>query len=149
MQNTLTYIFLFPLLVALIMLFIPAQQQKVFRSLAFAAVAIQLILSIFLAIQFDRDLVGESWENMFQFVEQMDWINLSFGSIGSIKIQYYLGVDGIGLPLVVLSSFVLLIGVISSWNIQEKVKGYFILYLILSSSILGCFIALDFILFYI
>ncbi|MEQ8904355.1 NADH-quinone oxidoreductase subunit M [Ekhidna sp.] len=148
MQNTLTYIFLFPLLVALVMLFIPAERWKVFRRLSFAAVAIQLVLSIILMINFDQSLVPESWEGAFQFVEKVNWINMSLGSIGTISIQYYLGVDGISMPLVALSSFVLLIGVISSWNIEEKAKGYHILYLILSSSIIGCFIALDFFLFY-
>ncbi len=148
MQNTLTYIFLFPLLVALVMLFIPAERWKVFRRLSFAAVAIQLVLSVILMINFDQSLVPESWEGAFQFVEKTDWINMSLGSIGTISIQYYLGVDGISMPLVALSSFVLLIGVISSWNIEEKAKGYHILYLILSSSIIGCFIALDFFLFY-
>jgi len=148
MQNLLTYIFLFPTIVALIMLFIPADQWKVFRRLAFASIAIQLILSIMLALQFDQSLTSDTWTGMFQFVEQQDWIYMDLGSVGTIQIQYFLGVDGISLPLVVLSSLVLLIGVISSWNIQEKAKGYYILYLILSSRIVGCFIALDFFLFY-
>ena len=148
MQNILTYIFLFPLLVALLMLFIPGEHQRVFRRLSLAAIGVQFILTIILMINFDQSLVPESWSGAFRFVEQADWINMSLGSIGSISIQYFLGVDGISLPLVVLSSLVLLIGVISSWNIREKAKGYFILYLILSSSIVGCFIALDFFLFY-
>lgn len=148
MQNTLTYIFLLPLLIALIMLFIPAERWKVFRRLSLATVGVQLGLSILLMINFDQSNVADSWSGAFQFVEKTDWINLSFGSIGSISIEYFLGVDGISLPLVVLASFVLLIGVISSWNIHEKTKGYFILYLVLSSSIIGCFIALDFFLFY-
>lgn len=148
MQNILTYIFLFPLLVSLAMLFIPSERWKVFRRLAMAAVGVQLVLSIILMMNFDQNLSPQSWAGAFQFVEKMDWINLSMGSIGSISIQYFLGIDGISLPLVILSTFVLLIGVISSWNIQEKAKGYFILYLVLSSSIIGCFIALDFFLFY-
>lgn len=148
MQNTLTYIFLFPLLIALIMLFIPAERWRIFRRLSFAAVAIQLVLSIILAVNFDQNLSSENWAGMFQFVEQVNWISMGLGSIGTLQIQYFLGVDGISMPLLVLSSFVLLIGVVSSWNIRDKTKGYFILYLILSSSIIGCFIALDFFLFY-
>ncbi|MEQ9466640.1 MAG: NADH-quinone oxidoreductase subunit M [Ekhidna sp.] len=148
MQNILTYIFLFPLLVSLAMLFIPSERWRIFRRLGLAAVGVQFMLSILLMVNFDQSLSPESWAGAFQFVEKMDWINLSMGSIGSISIQYFLGADGISLPLVVLSTFVLLIGVISSWNVQEKAKGYFILYLILSSSIIGCFIALDFFLFY-
>ncbi len=119
-----------------------------FRSLAFAAVAIQFLLSLSALILFDKSLTPESWREVFQFVEKIDWITMSFGSIGIIKIQYFLGVDGISLPLVALSTFILLIGIISSWDIQQNPKGYFILYLILSTSIVGCFIALDFFLFY-
>lgn len=148
MQNILSYILLFPLLIAGVMLFLPAEKWNVFRRLALGATGVQLALSIILLIQFDKSLVPESWSGAFQFVEQMDWITMSLGSIGELRIQYFLGVDGISLPLVALSSLVLLIGVISSWHLQEKTKGYFILYLILSSSIIGCFIALDFFLFY-
>lgn len=148
MQNILTYIFLFPLLVAFAMLLIPAERWMIFRRLSLAAIGVQLILSLMLAVNFDQSLIPVSWSGAFQFVEKVDWITMTLGSVGSISIDYFLGVDGISLPLVVLSSFILLIGVISSWNIKEKAKGYFILYLILSSSIVGCFIALDFFLFY-
>ncbi len=130
------------------MLIIPHNKITIFRSLAFAAVAIQLILSIQALLTFDKSLKPDSWVNAFQFVEKADWISMSFGSMGSIHIQYFLGVDGISLPLVALSTFVLLIGVISSWNIKQNPKGYFILYLILSASIVGCFVSLDFFLFY-
>ncbi|MEO1255028.1 MAG: NADH-quinone oxidoreductase subunit M, partial [Bacteroidota bacterium] len=129
-------------------LFLPSSRRLVFRSLSFATIAIQLILSIVALFQYDKKLKPDSWENAFQLVEKVDWITMSFGSVGSINIQYFLGVDGISLPLVVLSTFILLIGVVSSWNIKQNPKGYFILYLILSSSIVGCFIALDFFLFY-
>ena len=148
MQNTLNYIFLLPLLVAFVMLFIPVERWKLFRRLSLATTGVQLTLSILLLVNFDKSLAPDSWSGAFQFVEKLDWITLSLGSIGSISIEYFLGVDGISLPLVVLSSFVLMIGVLSSWNVEKKAKGYFILYLVLSASIIGCFIALDFFLFY-
>ncbi|MFK7952468.1 MAG: proton-conducting transporter membrane subunit, partial [Ekhidna sp.] len=148
MQNILSYILLFPLLIAAVMLFLPAEKWKTFRRLALGATGVQLALSIVLLVQFDKSLVPESWSGAFQFVEQMNWITMSLGSIGELRIQYFIGVDGISLPLVALSSLVLMIGVISSWHVQQKAKGYFILYLILSASIVGCFIALDFFLFY-
>ncbi len=53
------------------------------------------------------------------------------------------------MPLVVMSTILLVIGVISSWKLDHKVKGYFLLYLILSGSLIGCFVALDFFLFYV
>lgn len=148
MENILSYIFLFPLLIAFAMIFVPQRSALIFKRLALAATAVQLFLSILLCFQFDKTLDIQSWSGAFQFVEKVDWITMTLGSVGQLNIDYFLGVDGISLPLVALSSFVLLIGVISSWKIKEKVKGYFILYLILSSSIVGCFIALDFFLFY-
>lgn len=148
MQNPLSYIFLFPLLIALIMLCVPSRHWKVFRRFSLAASSVQLTLAVLLLANFNQELRPQSWSGAFQFVEKTDWINLSLGALGNFNVQYFLGVDGISLPLVALSSFVLLIGVVASWNIQEKAKGYHILYLILSASIIGCFIALDFFLFY-
>ena len=148
MQNTLTYLFLFPLLVALVMLFLPAAKWGVFRRLALGAVSIQAVLALLLLLAFDKTLLPTNWNENFQFIEKVDWISMTVEGVGSLSIQYFIGVDGVSILLVALASFVLLIGVISSWNIQEKAKGYFILYLVLSSSIIGCFIALDFFLFY-
>ena len=148
MENILSYIFLLPLLIAFFMLFVPSEKRNVFKQMALAATGVQLALSTFLFIQFDKSLIPKKWAEAFQFVEKIDWITMDFGSIGKLNIDYFIGVDGISAPLVLLSSFVLFIGVISSWGIKEKEKGYFILFLILSSSIIGCFVALDFFLFY-
>ncbi|WP_462248806.1 complex I subunit 4 family protein [Ekhidna sp.] len=148
MQNILTYIFLLPLLIAFLMLFVSGEKWMLFRRLSLATIGVQFVLSVLMMINFDGSISPESWSGAFQFVEKSNWINMSFGSIGSLSIEYFIGVDGISMPLVVLSSFVLLIGVVSSWNIKEKAKGYYILYLLLSSSIIGCFISLDFFLFY-
>jgi NADH-quinone oxidoreductase subunit M len=93
-------------------------------------------------------LKGVNVPEGFQFVERTDWISLPLGSLGKLSIDYYLGVDGLSVLLVLLSAIVLLIGTISSWNINTKQKGYFSLYLLLSSTIIGCFVALDFFLFY-
>ncbi|MEP1097524.1 MAG: NADH-quinone oxidoreductase subunit M [Cyclobacteriaceae bacterium] len=148
MENILSYIFLLPLLIAFAMLFVRHSLSSVFRRLALAATSVQFFLSIVLLLQFDKNLSISTWSGAFQFVEKADWITMRLGSIGQFNVDYFIGVDGISLPLVALASLVLLIGVISSWKITEKAKGYFTLYLILSSSIIGCFIALDFFLFY-
>ncbi len=130
------------------MLFVSGEKWTLFRRLSLATIGVQFVLSVLMMINFDGSLSPENWSGAFQFVEKSNWINMSFGSVGSLSIEYFIGVDGISMPLVALSSFVLLIGVVSSWNIKEKAKGYFILYLLLSSSIIGCFISLDFFLFY-
>jgi NADH-quinone oxidoreductase subunit M len=65
------------------------------------------------------------------------------------NIQYYLGVDGISLSLVVLTGLVSVLACLASWNIDKYVKGYFALYLLLTASMLGVFISLDLFLFYV
>jgi len=65
------------------------------------------------------------------------------------RIYYSLGVDGISLPLVVLTGFVCLLAMLASWSIEKHVKGYLILFLILETGMMGVFLSLDFFLFYV
>lgn len=69
--------------------------------------------------------------------------------IGPFGIQYALGADGISLPLVVLTAFVMFLAVVASWKITESVRGYLALLLILETGVIGAFLALDFFLFYV
>jgi len=69
--------------------------------------------------------------------------------IGSWNIHYRLGYDGISLPLVVLTSFISMLAALASWSINKLHKGYFILFLLLETGMLGVFLALDFFLFYV
>lgn len=65
------------------------------------------------------------------------------------NINYQLGVDGISLPLVLLTSLISMLGLMASWSIKKHVKGYLILYLLLETGMLGVFLSLDFMLFYV
>jgi len=142
MQETLLSLLLFvPLLAALAGLFIPAASVYAFRYLTLAVNAIQVFLTTVLLGSYQK-AAG------LQFVEQRQWITLDLGSWGALKADYFIGVDGLSLPLVVLSVFVMTIASISSWTITRNVKGYFILLLILNTAIIGSFVALDFLLFY-
>ena len=69
--------------------------------------------------------------------------------IGSFNIQYFMGVDGISFPLVILTSFLCLLAMGASWPIVKNVKAYCILFLLLETGMLGVFMALDFFLFYV
>lgn len=77
-----------------------------------------------------------------QLVERADWIK-------SFNIQYFVGIDGLSFPLVILSTFVCLLACIASWNIEKMIKGYMALFLFLEAGILGVFLSLDFFLFYV
>ncbi len=69
--------------------------------------------------------------------------------IPSWNVYYRLGVDGISLPLVLLTSFISVLAMMASWSIKEKVRGYLTLFLLLETGMLGVFLSLDFFLFYV
>ena len=98
----------------------------------FTFVAFALSLALF--VMFDRD-------GGLQFVEQAQWIS-------SINAQYYLGVDGLSLPMVILTTFIGLVAVFVSWKINIRTKEYFIWLLLLETGILGVFCSLDLLLFF-
>ncbi|MDZ7649002.1 MAG: NADH-quinone oxidoreductase subunit M [Cytophagales bacterium] len=75
--------------------------------------------------------------------------SVELGSWGTLQAEYFVALDGLSLPLVALSVFIMLIATVSSWTIYKNHKGYFLLLLILNAAILGSFCALDFLLFYV
>jgi NADH-quinone oxidoreductase subunit M len=77
-----------------------------------------------------------------------DWVSRR-AWIARFDIQYALGVDGISLPLAVLTALVTFLAVAASWKIEQSVRGYLILVLLLETGVLGAFLALDFFLFYV
>lgn len=79
----------------------------------------------------------------FQFVERHSWIDV-------LGISYHVGIDGLSLFLLPLTGFLCVAAILVSWNsVKQKIKGYFISFLILETGMLGVFIALDAILFYV
>ena len=114
-----------------------------FRWIALLITFIDVILATVAYAGFDKTVAG------YQLLEQANWITLPLGNLGIASIRYLVGVDGISLPLVILSAVVMLIGVISSWEtITVRTKAYYSLYLLLTGTIMGCFVALDFFLFF-
>jgi len=93
-------------------------------------------LSIFLWLNFNGSQGG------MQFEEKYHWIP-------GVNIYYHLGVDGISMPFVFLTCLLTVLGILVSWNITNKPKVFFALLLLLATGMIGVFIALDFILFYI
>lgn len=148
MNSLLSIIIFLPLVAAVGILFIPKEKSTWYKWVAAGSLGIQLVFAVLLWVQFDGSFVPENWGEAFQFVERIPWIRMDVNGVGVLNVDYFVGVDGISAPLVVLTSLILLIGVISSWNVTHKAKGYFVLYLILGASVVGCFVALDFFLFY-
>src|SRR5690606_40378611 len=97
--------------------------------------------------QFDPAASGINDVSGYQFVEELPWIYLSLGNLGQLEIDYFIGVDGISLPLLLLSSVVMLMAVGASWNLQQKAKVYFSLLMLLNMAVMGIFSALELFLF--
>ncbi|MBD2699498.1 NADH-quinone oxidoreductase subunit M [Spirosoma sp. BT702] len=131
-----------PLLGSLLITLLPDSRASWFRWIALVVTFIEMLLASAAYTYFDTTVAG------YQLLEQANWITLSLGRLGVTSIDYLVGVDGISLPLIVLSAVVMFIGVISSWNTTYRQKAYYALYLLLTGTIMGCFVALDFFLFF-
>ncbi len=145
----LTVLIFLPLAAGLILLFVPARSEWVFKGLTVLAMSLELILATwaYFAFKTQGSPLPYGHESL-QMLVKTPWISLDLGSLGSLSIEYFVGVDGLSISLLWLSGLVLFVGAIASWTIQKYVKAYFLLYLVLSASIVGCFVALDFFLFY-
>ncbi|BDC99652.1 NADH-quinone oxidoreductase subunit M [Persicobacter psychrovividus] len=141
-----------PLVFAVVLLFIPKSKDLLYRPLALAGVGVQLLLSLLMLGNYlsGKDApIGVNQISGYQFVEQYDWIHLKLGSLGQLSVQYFVGIDGINIAMILLSALVMFLAIYGSWGIKQQTKGYYALMLLLSSTIMGCFVALDFFLFYV
>jgi NADH-quinone oxidoreductase subunit M len=126
----------FPIAGALAVLALPNDNHKLIRYTATAFTVPPLLMAIWLFINFDRSQAG------FQFVQRHAWI-------ASYNIEYFVGVDGISITMVLLTALLSFLCMIASYGIEKAVKGYFALFLLLDAAMVGVFVALDFFLFYI
>jgi NADH-quinone oxidoreductase subunit M len=126
-----------PLVGAIVVAAVPRQRGALAKQVAIAFSLIALALTVGLVANFDADS-GQQ----FQLVERHDWIN-QFG------ISYHVGVDGVALVLIALTTFLVPVVLLASWTIDTRVKSYFALMLILETAMVGVFAALDVFLFYV
>ena len=136
MAHILTYMTFIPLAGMLLVLALPRDRHELIRWTALAATVPPLLMAIWLFVNFDRTSTG------LQFVERHAWIP-------SYNIQYILGIDGLSVTMVLLTALLCPICILASWEIEKGVKGYFALFLLLDTGMMGVFCALDFFLFYI
>jgi NADH-quinone oxidoreductase subunit M len=124
-----------PLIGAFILLFI--KSEALCRNIALATSSLVGLLSIQLILGFDKTT------SKFQFVEHTSWIKV-------FNINYTIGVDGISILLILLTAFIMPFCVLASWSyIKTRVQAFMICLLIMETAMLGVFMALDFVLFYV
>jgi NADH-quinone oxidoreductase subunit M len=133
----LTSLIFTPVIGALILLFVNRKHENFIRFISLGVSLLTFLLSLPLFTHFDRTT------HLMQFVERKDWIS-EWG------IQYYLGVDGISVLFVLLSTLITILCILISWgSIKTKLKEFFISILLIEGAMIGVFCSLDFFLFYI
>ncbi len=137
----LSIILFFPLL-SLAILYLPVIPKSAGKYISLGSSLFQLFLAVIIYLGYTPSPTG------FQFSELCPWIHVSLGSFGALSINYHIGVDGLNAGMILLTGIVLVAGSIASFSIREKEKAYHGLYLLLSCTVMGCFLALDFFLFY-
>ncbi len=146
----LTLITFLPVVGMIATAFVPRESVKMLRGVTVAITLLQLAIAIAIVLNFNGSLAGINEARSFQFVERLPWIRLSgLGLFGNLAIDYFMGLDGLSVPMILLSAIILAAGAIASFSIKRNLKGYFLMYLLLDIGIMGTFCALDFFLFYI
>jgi len=138
MDNLLSIVTFIPALAALILaLFLRGDDEAAARNakwLAMIATSATFVVSLFILFQFDSSKTG------FQMVEEASWV---------MGMQYKMGVDGISVLFVMLTTFMMPLVIAASWDVNTRVKEYMIAFLLLETLMLGVFMALDLVLFYV
>ena len=131
----LSLIVFLPLAGVLLILLLPRAEGGRSRQVALVVTLATLALAIITAIRFDTSISDP------QFVEQYQWIPF-------INVEYFLGVDGLSMPMVVLTALLSVAAILASWKINYRTKEYFIWMLVLETGVMGVFTSLDLVQFF-
>ena len=137
-SNLLNWILWMPILGVIGVLLLPKAKESAMRWWSLINTAISFALTLVLYSKFDQSVPGMQEA----FTVKIPWIS-------QFNIFYNLGVDGISLPMILLTALLFFLCIMSSWTITKSVKGYFALMLMLQSTVFGVFLSLDFFLFYV
>ncbi len=141
--SDLTWIILLPVIGSLAVLATPKSIAR-WIALVFAAATFVLSMAIFIRIA----STGYNFGNLNHLADSIDlpWIDLKTGAV-EFKIDYFLGIDGLSLPMVILNALLTMLAVIGGWE-KVRVKEYMALMLILEAGVMGVFLAADLLLFF-
>jgi len=129
----------FPLLGVLVILFLKNEQKNAIRWTALAASLVTFLISLGVLALFKTGTAE------MQLVLRQNWLR-----IGGLAIDFYMGVDGLSILMLLLTTFLTPLAILSTWTaVQEKVKGFMVFFLLLEVGMSGVFLALDLVLFYV
>jgi NADH-quinone oxidoreductase subunit M len=136
MNNLLTLILFTPVLGAVVVMILPPKQDNLTRWTSFVLSLIPLALSLALWFNFDKAQAG------FQFEQRVAWYS-------ALNSSYHLGVDGISLTMVFLTTLLTPLAILASFSIKERIKAYMALFFLLEMGMLGVFLSLDLLVFFV
>ncbi len=137
LKNILFYILILPLLGTFTLLFIPSSHKSLLRSIALSCSCLTFVFSLFLWVFFNNSI------GTFQYVEKFLWIPI-------LNINFPIGLDGISLFFILLTTLLIPLCLLASWgSIQVNLKKYLIAFLVMEFFLIGVFCILDLLLFYI
>jgi NADH-quinone oxidoreductase subunit M len=137
--QTLTLLTFFPLVGIIILLFIPNDQKNMLRWVTLGTTIVTFLLSLWVLSLFDPSNPDLQLEARYDWIQVAGW-----------NIQYYLGVDGLSILLVLLTTFLTPISILSTWTaVEDRVKDFMLFFLLLEIGMMGVFLAQDLFLFYI
>src|SRR6266700_3027697 len=136
-QRLLSIVLFAPIAGMLVLLLIPSSSKTLIKLWANLVGFACFLVSLPLVTRFDKSIAG------YQMIERADWIP-------SLGAKYMVGVDGISLLLVMLTTVISFLSILSSWNaIEDRLKEYYAMFLLLETGMIGVFLSLDFFLFYV
>lgn len=146
-----------PLSGAFLILAFPSDRVRALKGFALAVSILTLLLGLYALFRYTSSaeasapLASRALKNTLRASETIPQHDLVVRNtwVPYINVQYYLGLDGISLALLLLTGVVAVLSCLASWNIQTQAKGYFSLFLLLLASLNGVFLSLDLVLFYV
>lgn len=145
MYAILTWILCLPFVGALCVILFGAKGGKYPH---YVALFFALVICVLLSVVLGAVVMQEKDTATFLLVEKLPWIRFALTPKHTLLITYFLAVDGISAPLLLLSSLVSLVGIVASWQVKKQAKMYFFWYLLLNGCVMGVFMSLDFFLFF-
>lgn len=119
-----------PILTGVLLLFLPAYRKNLVKWISLVSASLILLLSVIVFFSYDIAAGG------YQLIERANWVP-------ALGISYYVGIDGIGAPMVLLAGLVMFTGVMVSWGVDDRPREFFSFMMFLGASVLGVFCALD------
>jgi NADH-quinone oxidoreductase subunit M len=140
--SILTFLPLAGVLIAFGMYLAGSNDDTKLRWVTVAITGTQCVLSVWLYQLFSSTVTRADGNDGFQFIEHTSWVH-------SFNIEYFVGVDGTSISMVLLTSLISFVGAVASFSVEKQLKGYFAMYCLLVTGMMGVFVSLDLFLFYV